>query len=42
MIELSGIANNAKNKVAEFKLDKINQVSEVETILDSSKDSNIN
>ena len=23
MIELSGIANNAKNKVAEFKLDKL-------------------
>jgi len=42
MIELSGIANNAKNKVAEFKLDKINQVSEVETSLDSSKDSDIN
>ena len=42
MIELSGIANNAKNKVAEFKLDKINQVSEVETSLDSLKDSDIN
>ena len=42
MIELSGIANNAKNKVAEFKLDKINQVSEVETSLDSSKKSDIN
>ena len=37
-----GIANNAKNKVAEFKLDQINQVSEVETSLDSSKDSDIN